>query len=620
MKRSESSASLSEVHRSVSIPANAGFVKRLFAFAGPAYLVSVGYMDPGNWATDLEGGARFGYQLVWVLLMSNMMAILLQTLSARMGIVAGMDLAQASRANYPRPVAYALWILCEVAIAACDLAEVLGTAIGLNLLFGIPLIWGVVLTGFDTMLFLVIQNFGIRRMEAFIIALVATIGGCFAVEIFLSSPDWGGVVGGFVPRLNTESLYVAIGILGATVMPHNLYLHSALVQTRSIDVTDEGKRQACKMNLIDTAVALNAALFVNGAILIVASSVFFANGVLVTEIQQAHELLEPLLGTVVASTLFAVALIAAGQSSTLTGTLAGQIVMEGFIRFRMRPWVRRLITRMIAIVPAVIVISMKGEEGSYGLLILSQVILSLQLPFAIIPLIKITSDRSVMGDFTNKLWVKVLAWTTAIVVVGLNARLVYGTLSTWMADAGPGVFWIWVTVVPAVVAICLLLVYISLPKSLLGRAVTAPVAKPHDLSAARYSKIGVAVDYSDLDSKVLAHAITLARGHGAPLFLFHVVEGVSGQLFGNEAADEEARGDRERLDAIAAEIRAGGAHVTAALGFGSIPEEIIRLSRENGIDILVMGGHRHRGLKDVLLGATISTVRHALPIPVLIIQ
>jgi manganese transport protein len=620
IKRKEGGASLSEVHRSVSIPANVGFAKRLFAFAGPAYLVSVGYMDPGNWATDLEGGARFGYQLVWVLLMSNLMAILLQTLSARMGIVAGMDLAQACREKYPRPVAYALWVLCEVAIAACDLAEVLGTAIGLNLLFGVPLLWGVVITGFDTMLFLVIQNFGIRKMEAFIIALVATIGLCFAIEIFLSEPDWGGVLGGFVPKLTAESLYVAIGILGATVMPHNLYLHSALVQTRSVEASPEGKRQACKMNLIDTGVALNGAFFVNAAILIVAAAVFHENGIMVTEIQQAHELLEPLLGTAIASTLFAVALIAAGQSSTLTGTLAGQIVMEGFLKFRMRPWVRRLITRLIAIIPAVLVISIKGEEGSYGLLILSQVILSLQLPFAIIPLIKITSDRSVMGDFANRTWVKVLAWTTAVIVVGLNARLVYGTLSGWIGEAGPGAVWIWVTVVPAVVAISLLLAYISLPKTLLRRKAAEPAVTTYDLSAARYAKIGVAVDYTDLDPKVLAHAFTLARGHDAPLVLFHIVEGVSGQLFGKDADDDEARKDLEKLEGIAAELRSGGAKATATLGFGSIPDEIIRLSRENSIDILVMGGHRHRGLKDVLHGTTISKVRHALPIPVLIIQ
>ncbi|HLF14238.1 MAG TPA: Nramp family divalent metal transporter [Bacteroidota bacterium] len=620
MSKSDTAVSLSEVHRSVEVPKNAGFIRRLFAFAGPAYLVSVGYMDPGNWATDLEGGARFGYQLVWVLLMSNLMAVLLQTLSARMGIVAGRDLAQACRENYPRPVGYTLWVLCEVAIAACDLAEVLGTAIGLNLLFGIPLIYGVVITGFDTMLFLVIQNFGIRKMEAFIISLIATIGVCFAFEVFLSSPHWGELARGFAPSLTSESLYVAIGILGATVMPHNLYLHSALVQTRSVDQTIEGKKQACKMNLVDTAVALNAALFVNGAILVVSAAVFYENGILVTEIQQAHKLLEPLLGSVLAPMLFAVALIAAGQSSTLTGTLAGQIVMEGFLKFRMRPVVRRLITRMIAIVPAVLVIGIRGEGGSYGLLILSQVILSLQLPFAIIPLIKITGDRSVMGDFANKMWVKVLAWTTAAVVVSLNAKLVVDTLSEWIGESGPDAVWIWVTVIPIVVAIGLLLVYISLPKSWLRRKSAAPAVTTVDLSAPRYEKIGVAIDYTDLDSKVLSHANTLARDHGASLYLFHVVEGVSGQLFGKEADDEEARKDRERLGEIAGELRKGGATVTPVLGFGRVPDELIRLSTQAGINILVMGGHRHRGLKDVLLGASISKVRHALPIPVLIIQ
>lgn len=619
-KKPESSLSLSDVHSSVRIPQTAGFLKRLFAFAGPAYLVSVGYMDPGNWATDLEGGARFGYQLVWVLVMSNLMAILLQTLSARMGIVAGRDLAQACRDHYPRPVAIALWILCEVAIAACDLAEVLGTAIGLNLLFGIPLIWGVIITGFDTMLFLAIQSFGIRKMEAFILALVTTIGVCFAIEVFLSDPDWAGVAGGLTPRLDGDSLYVAIGILGATVMPHNLYLHSALVQTRSVDRNPDGMRQACRMNLIDTAVALNAALFVNAAILIVSASVFFRNGIVVTEIQQAHELLAPLLGTAVASTLFAVALIAAGQSSTLTGTLAGQIVMEGFLNFRMRPVIRRLITRLIAIVPAVLVISIQGEEGSYGLLILSQVILSLQLPFAVIPLIRITSDRAVMGGFANKQWVKVLAWTTAAIVVALNSKLVLDTLAEWIGGAGPDAVWIWVTVVPAVVASGLLLVYISLPKAWLGGRMAAPAAATVDLPAARYARVGVAVDYTDLDTKVLAHARTLAAGHGASVHLFHVVEGVSGQLFGRDADDSEARRDRERLEEIAAELRRAGLEATPLLGFGRVPDELVRLSLESEVDILVMGGHRHRGLKDIILGASISKVRHALPIPVLIIQ
>ena len=436
MKAEHATVSLSEVHRSVEIQKNMGWVKRLFAFAGPAYLVSVGYMDPGNWATDLEGGARFGYQLVWVLLMSNLMAILLQTLSARLGMVTGKDLAQACRENYSKPIAFILWVLCEIAIAACDLAEVLGTAIGLNLLFHIPLLYGVIITAFDTMLFLVIQNFGIRKMEAFILVLVSTIGACFAIEVFLSQPVWPDVATGFVPKLTSESLYVAIGILGATVMPHNLYLHSALVQTRAVEQTEEGKQQACKWNFVDTAIALNAALFVNAAILIVSASVFFKNNVVVTEIQQAHELLTPLLGTAVASTLFAIALLSAGQSSTLTGTLAGQIVMEGFIKLKIRPVLRRLITRAIAIIPAVVVIGLKGEEGTYGLLILSQVILSLQLPFAVIPLIQFTSNKEKMGKFVNKLWVQILAWVSAIIIVGLNAKLVVNTLSSWIEEAG----------------------------------------------------------------------------------------------------------------------------------------------------------------------------------------
>jgi manganese transport protein len=462
---SPAAVSLSEVHGTVAIPKNVGPLKRLFAFAGPAYLISVGYMDPGNWATDLEGGARFGYTLIWVLLMSNLMAVLLQTLSARLGIVTGRDLAQACREYYSRPVGYMLWILCEIAIAACDLAEVLGTAVGLPLLFKIPLLYGVLLTAGDTMLFLVIQHFGIRKMEAFILALVLTIGVCFAVEVCLSAPAWSHVVGGFIPRLTPESLYVAIGILGATVMPHNLYLHSALAQTRAVEQSQEGKRQAARWNLIDTAVALNGAFCVNTAILIVSAAVFYRHGILVTEIQQAHELLTPLLGTTLASALFAIALLAAGQSSTLTGTLAGQVVMEGFLQWRIRPWVRRLVTRLIAIVPALIVIASQGDEGSYGLLILSQVILSLQLPFAVIPLIQFTSDRARMGAFANQHWVQVLAWLSATIIVGLNAKLVVHTLGNWIEHAGDHAIWLWATVIPLAIGCGILLLYIALPRS-----------------------------------------------------------------------------------------------------------------------------------------------------------
>jgi manganese transport protein len=621
MKHDDRGLSLSEVHRSVEIPRGSTFVRRMFAFAGPAYLVSVGYMDPGNWATDLEGGARFGYQLMWVLLMSNLMAVLLQTLAARLGIASGRDLAQACRDNYPKPVAYTLWVLCEVAIAACDLAEVLGTAIGLNLLFGIPLLYGVLLTGLDTMLFLVIQQFGIRKMEAFILALVTTIGICFGFEVFLSQPVWGDVATGFVPRLSAESLYVAIGILGATVMPHNLYLHSALVQTRSVEPTEEGKRVACRYNLIDTAVALNAAFFVNAAILMVAAAVFFKNAVVVTEIQQAHQLLAPLLGTTLASTAFAVALLAAGQSSTLTGTLAGQIVMEGFLRFRMRPWLRRLVTRLLAIIPAVLVIGLQGEGGSYNLLIMSQVVLSLQLPFAVVPLIQFTSDRSKMGAFASKFWVKVLAWIAASVIISLNARLVYDTIGGWIEDAGPNAWWLWVSVVPAAVGCGLLLLYITLPKRWRPFRAGKPAEAPSlELATQRYGRLGVALDYGATDNLVLSHAQTMAKQHGATMYLFHVVEGVSGQVFGQEAYDGEAREDINRLEEIAGQLRTSGVEVVPALGFGRVPDALVALSTEHKVDILVMGGHGHRGIKDLFYGASISEVRHKLTIPVLVVQ
>jgi len=617
----DKSVSLSEVHHSVPIPRGTGFFRRLLAFAGPAYLVSVGYMDPGNWATDLEGGARFGYKLIWVILMSNAMAVLLQTLSARFGIVTGQDLAQACRKNYPRTVAHALWVLCEIAIAACDLAEVLGTAIGINLLFHVPLLYGVIITGADTLLFLMIQSFGIRKIEAFILSLIATMGICFAIEMIFAKPDWIEAGKGFLPILHSNSLYIAIGILGATVMPHNLYMHSALVQTRTVAETEEGKKQACKYNLWDTSIALNAAFFVNAAILILSASVFYSRGIIVTEIQQAYQLLAPLLGTAVASLLFAVALIASGQSSTLTGTLAGQIVMEGFLRIRIRPWVRRLITRLLAIVPAVIVIALKGEGASYELLILSQVILSLQLPFAVIPLIQFTNDKSRMGSFANKVWVKVLAWSTAAIIVGLNAWLVCQTLEGWIESAGENALWLWISVVPVVAAIYFLLIYISLPKTWRRREPAMPSEieqlefVPHP-----YTRIGVALDLGSLDTKVLSHAQSLAQQNGAHLVLMHIVEGVGGQLFGAHAYDDETRDDMNHLEKHAEEVRNTGIHVDAVLGFGRVPKEIIRIAQEQKFDLLVMGGHGHRGMKDLIFGTSISKVRHALKIPVLVIQ
>ena len=621
MGKKQTSVSLSEVHGSVSISKNYGIMKRFLAFAGPAYLISVGYMDPGNWATDIEGGSRFGYQLLWVILMSNMMAVLLQTLAARLGIVTGRDLAQACRDEYPKPVAFCLWVLCEIAIAACDLAEVLGTAIGLNLLFKLPLLFGVILTGFDTLLFMMIQNFGIRKIEFFIVMLVSLMGICFGIEVFLSKPLFTEIANGFIPRLNSQNLYIAIGILGATVMPHNLYLHSALVQTRMVEQTEEGKRQACKYNLIDTSVALNAAFLVNAAILIVASSVFYKHGLIVTEILQAHSLLAPLPGKTLAGVLVATALLASGQSSTLTGTYAGQIVMEGFLHFKMRPVVRRLLTRMLAIVPAVIVIVVSGDEGSYRLLIVSQVVLSLQLPFAIIPLIHFTSDKEKMGIFANKLWVNTLAWFSALLVIVLSIQLVIMTLTDWISSAGYLTIVLWFIVVPISILIFMLLLYISVPKKWRRRRGAMPSEiEQLEFIPRPFANIGVALDLSKMDSKVLSHAKTLAQQNSSHLVLIHVVEGVGGQIFGMNAYDNEARNDMEHLESHADQLRNTGLEVHAILGFGRISKEIVRIANEQKIDLLVMGAHGHRGIKDIIFGTSISKVRHELKIPVLVVQ
>jgi manganese transport protein len=427
--------SLQEVYRSIPVK-HLTWWRKMMAFAGPGYLVAVGYMDPGNWATDLAGGSAFGYTLLCVILLSNLMAILLQGLSAKLGIVTGRDLAQACRDHFGPTTNFALWILCEIAIAACDLAEVIGAAIALNLLFGIPLMWGVVITAIDVMLVLYLQNKGFRLLEALVIALVATVGVCFLFEIFLSKPDVAGVLSGFIPSgeilKNPTMLYIAIGILGATVMPHNLYLHSSIVQTRQYEQTTPGKKEAFKFAFIDSTVALSFALFINAAILIVAAATFNKTGrTEVAEIQDAYLLLTPLLGAG-ASTVFALALLASGLNSTITGTLAGQIVMEGFLNIRLRPWLRRLITRAIAIVPAVIVTYLYGESGTAKLLILSQVILSLQLSFAVFPLVMFTSDRAKMGEFVNPIWVKVLAYTVAIIIGSLNAWLLFQTFRGWL--------------------------------------------------------------------------------------------------------------------------------------------------------------------------------------------
>lgn len=435
-RRARVAPSLAEVYRSVPIGGRSKW-RKMLAFAGPGYLVAVGYMDPGNWATDLAGGSRFGYALLSVILMSNLMAVLLQGLATKLGIVTGRDLAQACRDHYSRPVVVALWLLCEVAIAACDLAEVIGSAIALKLLFGLALPVGVVITGLDVLILLFLQNKGVRVLEALVITLVATVGVCFAFELVLSRPDLAGVAKGFIPTMdiitNRDKLYIAIGILGATVMPHNLYLHSSIVQTRKYEENAAGRREAVRYAFVDSTIALSFALFINAAILIVAAATFHTSGNAgVAEIQDAFKLLTPLLGAG-ASTVFALALLASGQNSTLTGTLAGQIVMEGFLDIRIRPWLRRLITRLFAIVPAAIVAIIGGESGIAKLLILSQVILSLQLSFAVFPLVMFTSDKLKMGEFMNPAWLRILAYLVATVIAVLNVWLLFSTVRGWLS-------------------------------------------------------------------------------------------------------------------------------------------------------------------------------------------
>ncbi|HTH02126.1 MAG TPA: Nramp family divalent metal transporter [Vicinamibacterales bacterium] len=431
----QTEVSLPEVHNTILVPHTLGFWRKMLAFSGPGYLVAVGYMDPGNWATDLAGGSAFGYTLLSVILLSNLMAILLQALCVKLGIVTGRDLAQACRDHYSRPVSFVLWVLCEVAICACDLAEVIGSAIALNLLFGLPLIWGVCITALDVLAVLYLQHKGFRYIETLVITLILTIGGCFFAEIIFSRPDIAAVLGGFVPTFEIvrrpEMLYIAIGILGATVMPHNLYLHSSVVQTRKYERTTSGKAEAIKFATIDSTVALMFALFLNGAILVVAAATFHTSGHEgVADISDAYLLLAPLLGTQLASTLFAVALLFSGQNATLTGTLAGQIVMEGFLNIRLRPWLRRLITRLIAIIPALLTVYFYGERGIGALLILSQVILSLQLPFAVFPLVMFTGDRGKMGSLVAPRWMLALAWPVAVLIAGLNAWLLWQTFTS----------------------------------------------------------------------------------------------------------------------------------------------------------------------------------------------
>lgn len=550
------------------------------------------------------------------------MALLLQTLAARLGVVTGYDLAQGCRREYPRPVAVALWFLSEIAIAATDLAEIIGTVVGLNLLFGLPLLWGCAVTACDTFLLLLIQRLGVRRMEAFILMLVGTIAACFFIEIFIARPDWGAAAAGLLPSLPEGALYVAIGIIGATVMPHNLFLHSSLVQSRGIDRTRTGRSEACRYNLIDSIVALNGAFLVNAAILIMSAANFFSRGIVVQEIQQAHGLLNQLLGSGLAPAAFGVALLAAGQSSTLTGTISGQVVMEGFLDLRMQPWVRRLLTRSVALVPAVMVIAWTGNAGLYRLLILSQVILSLQLPFAVIPLVQFTSQRGKMGDFANPPWVRLLAWVATAIIVTLNGWLVLQTLSAVLSAP------LWVQSVAIFVALALagLLAYL-LVTPYIGRkrkwesGEIMPVSEvAGNLRSPEIRGIGVALEHGPGDADALAMAVTLARTQHARLTLMHVVESPGGLVYGDFSESLHARQDRAFVEGIARAIEGPDLPVDVVVRGGATVETLVALTRELGLDMLVMGSHGHNGWKDLVFGETIHGVRHALTIPVVVVR
>lgn len=622
-KQKEFQPSLQEVNASVDTSGKRSMFKKIFAFFGPAYLVSVGYMDPGNWATDIAGGSKFGYQLLWVLLMSNLIALLLQSLSARLGIVRNRDLAQASRETYPHFVNICLYVLAEIAIAACDLAEVLGMAIGLQLLFGISLATGVMITVLDTFLLLFLINLGIRKMEAFIISLVAIIGLSFLVEIFFAKPNMAEVASGLIPSaLSNEALYIAIGIIGATVMPHNLYLHSSLVQTRKIEKSSKSIWRAIRFNIADSAIALNMAFFVNAAILVLAAAVFHKSGLFeIAEIQDAHQLLAPMLGNNLAPILFAVALIAAGQSSTITGTLAGQIVMEGYINLRIHPWVRRLVTRLIAIVPALITIHVFGERSTGELLVLSQVILSLQLGFAVIPLIHFVSDRNKMGEFAIGPVIKTLSWVCALIIVGLNIKLVAeevtvifhsNTLLLWkilLGIACAGIGW-------------LLLLTIFYPiigktsfRSKVFHDTPSQISTPENV---KYKRIAIALDFSSSDKKAIENALSVG-GLNTHYLLIHAVESAGALTFGKEIEDMESEHDKQHMEHYIKILKGMGYFAEHQIAHGNPGNVIPEIVNDFNADLIVMGQHGHKGLKDFLLGTTIDKVRHKVKCPMLVV-
>ncbi|MXV50208.1 Mn(2+) uptake NRAMP transporter MntH [Pedobacter sp. HMF7647] len=619
-----STESLSEVHASVGTNTRTGW-RRILSFLGPAYLVSVGYMDPGNWATDLAGGSQFGYKLIWVLLMSNLIALLLQSLSARLGIVRGMDLAQASRHFYPKSVNIPLYILAQIAIIACDLAEVIGMAIGLQLLFNLPLIWGISITVFDTFLLLFLMNRGMQTMERFIVSMVFVVGVSFLVEMFIIKPDLIEVAAGFKPTaLSGSALYIAIGIIGATVMPHNLYLHSSLVQTRKIERNEPSIREAIKFNLFDTTIALNLAFLVNAAILVLAAGAFFKNGYYeVAEITDAHKLLTNIFGSL-APALFAIALIASGQSSTITGTLAGQIIMEGHLNLRIQPWLRRLITRLLAIFPALMTIIYFGDDALGELLVLSQVVLSLQLGFAIIPLIHFVSNKYEMKQFAIKTWAKVFAWISAIVIISLNVKLVYEELHTWLTTTAHD-WWIFLVIFPMILGIVFLLLYVFIfplirtPKTEVVRVPHGKALQITDIDHFKHGRIGITVDFSKNDINTIRKALAQG-GTDAEYFLIHVVETAGANYHGGNVMDLETVNDEENLEKYRENLVALDYKANALIGYGKRSKSIAKLVIANNLDLLVMGAHGHKGLSDWIFGTTLDSVRHQVNIPVLIIR
>lgn len=614
-----------ENRESITVSRHPRFFYRLLKFVGPAYLISVGYMDPGNWATDIAGGSRYGYQLIWVLVLSNIIALLFQSFCVKLGIVTKLDLAQASKRQYDKATNFFLYILAEIAIVATDLAEVLGMAIGLNLLFGMPLMIGISLTALDTILILFLQRAGIRKFEAFIIALVGIIGGCFAIEMFYSSPDLSSIFVGLKPTLaDSNALYIAIGIIGATVMPHNLYLHSALVQTRKVKSDKKSLKEAIKANIIDTAVALNLALFVNAGILILAAATFHKNGMLgISEIQDAYHYLEPLLGSKWARILFAVALIAAGQSSTLTGTLSGQIVMEGYLNIRIQPWLRRLITRLLAIVPALIVIYIFGGGMTGELLILSQVILSLQLGFAAVPLIHFVGNKRLMGSFAIGTGTKIMGWFFTLLIVVLNIKLVYDEMTTWFAHGAS--FTAFAAVVLIVIILLCVLVLITV-KPFIKKMASKKYHTPHGevkLGKLNYGSITpknicVCVDFTTSDQKAINAALNIADKN-TEITLLHVVESTSARVYGEDASDFEAIEDFKFLENYNRQLTNNNINCSSKMAFGKASEAIPEFVNQNNFDMIVIAKHGHLWFKDLLFGTTISKVRHNTKTSLLIV-